>query len=116
MQGKAPKEIHAFLTEIAGNVARFLPGRAKDLSALLYFVSGQRKFYICSCDINSFEKRSTTARNYHTTLLSISTLLLCLLVLLPSERKKALSYVICERVNLPLGPTFSVFVTNLLRE
>jgi len=33
LQGKAPKEIHAMLTE---TVAFFLPGRAKDLSALLY--------------------------------------------------------------------------------
>jgi len=33
LQGKAPKEIHAILTE---TLARFLPGRAKDLSAPLY--------------------------------------------------------------------------------
>ena len=33
LQGKAPKEIHASLTEIW---ACFLPGRAKDLSAPLY--------------------------------------------------------------------------------
>ena len=33
MQGKAPKEIRAILTEI---LACFLPGRAKDLSAPLY--------------------------------------------------------------------------------
>ena len=32
LQGKAPKEIHAILTEI---LACFLPGRAKDLSAPL---------------------------------------------------------------------------------
>jgi hypothetical protein len=32
LQGKAPKEIHAILTEI---LACFLPGRAKDLSAAL---------------------------------------------------------------------------------
>jgi len=32
LQGKAPKEIHAILTE---TLACFLPGRAKDLSALL---------------------------------------------------------------------------------
>ena len=32
LQGKAPKEIHAILTE---TVACFLPGRAKDLSAPL---------------------------------------------------------------------------------
>jgi hypothetical protein len=39
LQGKAPKEIHAVLTEI---LACFLPGRAKDLSALLY------NSFICS--------------------------------------------------------------------
>ena len=33
LQGKAPKEIHAILTE---TLACFLPGRAKDLSALMY--------------------------------------------------------------------------------
>ena len=32
LQGKAPKEIHAILTDI---LACFLPGRAKDLSAPL---------------------------------------------------------------------------------
>jgi len=32
LQGKAPKEIHAILTE---TLACFFPGRAKDLSALL---------------------------------------------------------------------------------
>jgi len=33
LQGKAPKEIHATLTE---TLACFLPGRAKDLPAALY--------------------------------------------------------------------------------
>jgi len=33
VQGKAPKEIHAILTE---TLAWFIPGRAKDLSAPLY--------------------------------------------------------------------------------
>jgi hypothetical protein len=33
LQGKAPKEIHAILTEI---LAYFLPGRAKDLPAPLH--------------------------------------------------------------------------------
>ena len=33
LRGKAPKEIHAILTE---TLACFLPGRAKDLSAPLY--------------------------------------------------------------------------------
>ena len=35
LQGKAPKEIHAILTE---TLACFLPGRAKDLSASLYYI------------------------------------------------------------------------------
>jgi len=35
LQGKAPKEIHAILTEA---LACFLPGQAKDLSAPLYFL------------------------------------------------------------------------------
>jgi hypothetical protein len=35
LQGKALKEIHTILTE---TLARFLPGRSKDLSALLYFM------------------------------------------------------------------------------
>jgi len=34
LQGKAPKEIHAILTE---TLACFLPGRAKDLSAPQYY-------------------------------------------------------------------------------
>ena len=34
LQGKAPKEIHAILTE---TLACFLPSRAKNLSAPLYF-------------------------------------------------------------------------------
>ena len=36
LQGKAPKEIHAILTE---TLACFLPGRAKNLSAPLYNIS-----------------------------------------------------------------------------
>jgi len=35
LQGKAPKEIHAILTE---TLACFLPGRAKDLSASIYIL------------------------------------------------------------------------------
>jgi len=38
-QGKAPKEIHAILTE---TLAYFLPGRAKDLSAPVYLVQHNR--------------------------------------------------------------------------
>jgi len=40
LQGKAPKEIHAILTE---TVARFLSGRAKDLSAPQYISFAQGK-------------------------------------------------------------------------
>jgi len=36
LQGKAPKEIHAILTE---TLACFFPGRAKDLSAPVYILS-----------------------------------------------------------------------------
>ena len=36
LQGKASKEIHAILTE---TLACFLPGRAKDLSAPLYYIT-----------------------------------------------------------------------------
>jgi hypothetical protein len=36
LQGKAPKEIHAILTETS---ACFLPGRAKELSAPLYYIT-----------------------------------------------------------------------------
>ena len=36
LQGKAPKEIHAILTE---TLACFLTGRAKDLSAPLYYIT-----------------------------------------------------------------------------
>jgi len=35
LQGKVPKEIHAILTE---TLDFFLPGRAKDLSAPLYYI------------------------------------------------------------------------------
>jgi len=40
LQGKAPKEIHAILTE---TLACFLPGWAKDLSAPLYYCKYQEK-------------------------------------------------------------------------
>ena len=41
LQGKAPKEIYAILTE---TLACFLPGRAKDFSAPLYIC-----MYVCMC-------------------------------------------------------------------
>ena len=37
LQSKAPKEIHAIMTE---TLACFIPGQANDLSALLYFILG----------------------------------------------------------------------------
>ena len=43
MQGKAPKEIHAILTEI---LACFLPGRAKDLPAPLYSLGEATKILV----------------------------------------------------------------------
>jgi len=43
-QGKAPKEIHAILTE---TLACFLPGRAKDLSAPLYKLQEDTWMEIC---------------------------------------------------------------------
>ena len=41
-QGNAPKEIYSILTEI---LACFLPGRAKDLSALLYLTAGRSRAF-----------------------------------------------------------------------
>jgi len=41
LQGQAPKEIHAILTE---TLVCFLPGRAKDLSALLYKQLGRSQW------------------------------------------------------------------------
>jgi hypothetical protein len=45
LQGKAPKKIHAILTE---TLTCFLPGRAKDLSALLYGAVTQKHTSIIS--------------------------------------------------------------------
>jgi len=41
LQGKAPKEIHAILTE---TLACLLPGRTKDLSAPLYTQTATRSY------------------------------------------------------------------------
>ena len=50
LQGKAPKEIHAILTE---TLAYFLPGRANDLSARLYIdlVSIRRTLHFTPLDV-----------------------------------------------------------------
>jgi len=45
LQGKAPKEIHAILTE---TLACFLPGRAKDLSAHLYGTSNISNIFLAN--------------------------------------------------------------------
>ena len=62
LQVEAPKEIHSILTE---TLACFLLGRAKDLSAPLYFVLAWWKFYISSCEISSVE-HVARARNCKT--------------------------------------------------
>jgi len=43
LQGKAPNEIHAILTE---TLICFLPGRAKDLSAPLYINISMNSYWI----------------------------------------------------------------------
>jgi len=50
LQGKAPKEIHAILTE---TLACFLPDQAKDLSAPLYKVT---LMPLRVCSVNNFTK------------------------------------------------------------
>jgi len=49
LRGKAPKEIHAILTEI---LACFLPGQAKDLSAPLYRMITHVKMKAGDCGRN----------------------------------------------------------------
>ena len=53
LQGKAPKETHAILTE---TLACFLPGRAKDLSARRYSLHLTQNtpnfFYFDACTVN----------------------------------------------------------------
>jgi len=54
LQGKAPKEIHAILTE---TLACFLPGRAKDLSAPLYnygCTNAPHKYIIITLSVFSY--------------------------------------------------------------
>jgi len=46
LQGKAPKEIRAVL---AGTLSCSLPGRAKDLSALLYVILKGNVYMIINC-------------------------------------------------------------------
>ena len=46
LQGKAPNETHAILTE---TLTCFLPGRAKDLSAQLYFIINHKPCLIFIC-------------------------------------------------------------------
>jgi len=57
LQGKAPKEIHAILTEI---LPCFLPGRAKDLSAPMYNTS------MAFCSLSLSLSHTHTHTNTHT--------------------------------------------------
>ena len=58
LKGKAPKEIHAILTE---TLACFLPGRAKDLSAPLYKYHQYPVNDICSWT-DVFKQNTTTTQ------------------------------------------------------
>jgi len=61
LQGKAPKEIHAILTEA---LACLLPGRAKYLSAPLYIHKGYKVFLALNMTaLPSLETRPTTQRH-----------------------------------------------------
>ena len=51
LQSKAPKEIHAILTE---TLASFLPGRTKDLSAPLYNYDNVSHIFFCYIDRKRF--------------------------------------------------------------
>jgi len=65
LQGKAPKEIHAILTEI---LACFLPGRAKDLSASLYSlrtVSGRILIAKCQQTCMTYTIAVCTVKSTH---------------------------------------------------
>jgi len=56
LQGKAPKEIHAILTETLGC---FLPGRAKDLSAPLYKQSPTQYSSVSGTDKTKWARHMT---------------------------------------------------------
>jgi len=58
LQGKAPKEIHAILTE---TLACFLPGQAKDLSETLYWC----KKYIIIRDCTNTYPIVSTGNSWH---------------------------------------------------
>jgi len=63
LQGKAPKEIQAILTE---TLSCFLPGRAKDLSALLYIncaMFNLRRFSVISNPVRNMLKFRRLAVN-----------------------------------------------------
>jgi len=55
LQGKAPKEIHAILTE---TLACFVPGRAKDLSAPLYLMC------VLLCDVTAEKEKCSLAQPF----------------------------------------------------
>ena len=86
LQGRTPKEIHAILTE---TFASFLPGRAKDLSAPVHFFSLVEILHLQLRYQFGWGRSTCHHQDYHAKFLRICTLLLCLLVLLPSERKSA---------------------------
>jgi len=64
LQGKAPKEIHVILTEI---LASFLSGRAKDLSALLYFVQSCYAVDRALCTVHDPQHNRTEKISIHST-------------------------------------------------
>ena len=67
LQSKAPKEIHAILTE---TLVCFLPDRAKDLSATLYLCSKITNDARCTRDIKSRSAMEKAALNKNKCLLT----------------------------------------------
>jgi len=59
LQGKAPKEIHAILTEILGC---FFPGRVKDLSAPMYLPLSEEERALSSSSPQPPTKKNTCAK------------------------------------------------------
>jgi len=65
------------------------------------------------CVNRPYVARATTGKLYHVTFLSNSTFPLCVYIWCCQANLKALSYVFCEGVNRPVGPTRSVLVIQL---
>ena len=110
LQGKTPKKIRAILTE---TLPCFLRGRAKDLSAPLYFLLVWWKFYICSYDISSVEDVARATTKNITQHSSESAHCFCVCLCCCQVNVKALRCRFSERLNLPVGQTRSVFVIQL---